>query len=278
MSDDIHSLVGAYAVDAVDDAERARFEAHLADCAECRAEVDSLRSAASSVSAIADTPPPASLKAALMRDIRSVRPLPPLVADQEQDQDRDQPSAQDPGQAQDRQPSGPAAGPGTDAPVPGHDELHARRERRTGSHNRVTRWLAGAAAAAAIVVGGVVWHPWDTGTSQAPVSASQQVLQAGDARSYTDRSTTIVRSASLGKAVVRATLPPPPAGKVYELWLQRPDGTMAKAGLVSDVTGVRDGVVLQGDAATATGAGITLEPAGGSDAPTTTPLALVSFT
>ena len=87
-----------------------------------------------------------------------------------------------------------------------------------------------------------------------------------------------MRSASLGKAVVRGTLPPPPAGKVYELWLQRPDGTMARAGLVSDVAGIRDGVVLQGDAATATGAGITLEPAGGSDAPTSTPLALVSFT
>jgi hypothetical protein len=140
------------------------------------------------------------------------------------------------------------------------------------------RWLAGAAAAAAVVVGGAVWHPWDPGTSRTSVSASQQVLRAGDARSFTDRSTTVVRSVSLGKAVVRGTLPPPPAGKVYELWLQRPDGTMAKAGLVSDVTGVRDGVVLQGDAATATGAGITLEPAGGSDAPTTTPLALVSFT
>jgi len=269
MNDDIHSLVGAYAVDAVDDAERARFEAHLATCAQCRAEVDSLRAAASSVAALADTPPPASLKTALMRDIGSVRPLPPLVADQDRDQDQEQPS-------------GPAAAPGTaapgtDAPVPGQDELRARRERRTGARTAAARWLAGAAAAAAVVVGGVVWHPWDTQTPQAPVTASQQVLQAGDARSYTDRSTTIVRSASLGKAVVRGTLPPPPAGKVYELWLQRPDGTMAGAGLVSDVAGVRDGVVLQGDAATATGAGITLEPAGGSDAPTTTPLALVSF-
>jgi hypothetical protein len=261
MNDDIHSLVGAYAVDAVDDAERARFEAHLATCAECRAELDSLRGAASCVAALADTPPPASLKAALMRDIGSVRPLPPLVADRDQDQ-----------------PSRPAAETGTDAPVPGQDDLHDRRERRAGSRSAVARWLAGAAAAAAVVVGGVVWHPWAPGTAHTSVSASQQVLHAGDARSFTDRSTTVVRSVSLGKAVVRGTLPPPPARKVYELWLQRPDGTMAKAGLVSDVSGVRDGVVLQGDAATATGAGITLEPAGGSDAPTTTPLALVSFT
>ena len=278
MNDDIHSLVGAYAVDAVDDDERVRFEAHLATCAECRTEVDSLRGAASSVAALADTPPPASLKAALMRDIGSVRPLPPIVADQDRALPQDPTQGSAPGPAPDGEPSRPAAGPSTDTPVPGSDELGARRERRTGSRTAVARWLAGAAAAAAVVVGGVVWHPWDTGTPRTSVSASQQVLRAGDARSYTDRSTTIVRSASLGKAVVRGTLPPPPAGKVYELWLQQPDGTMARAGLVSDVAGIRDGVVLQGDAATATGAGITLEPAGGSDAPTTTPLALVSFT
>ncbi|MFC6343639.1 zf-HC2 domain-containing protein, partial [Nocardioides hankookensis] len=43
---DIHALVGAYAVDAVDDLERAAFERHLAECADCRDEVASLREAA----------------------------------------------------------------------------------------------------------------------------------------------------------------------------------------------------------------------------------------
>lgn len=33
------SLLGAYALDALDDAERVRVEAHLADCSRCRAEV-----------------------------------------------------------------------------------------------------------------------------------------------------------------------------------------------------------------------------------------------
>ncbi|MBU2075761.1 MAG: zf-HC2 domain-containing protein, partial [Actinobacteria bacterium] len=40
---DVHALSGAYAVDALDDIERAQFERHLVECAECRAEVDSLR-------------------------------------------------------------------------------------------------------------------------------------------------------------------------------------------------------------------------------------------
>ena len=36
---DIHALCGAYAVDAVDDLERAAFDRHLADCEACAAEV-----------------------------------------------------------------------------------------------------------------------------------------------------------------------------------------------------------------------------------------------
>ena len=40
---DIHALSGAYAVDALDDIERAQFERHLAECPACRSEVDSLR-------------------------------------------------------------------------------------------------------------------------------------------------------------------------------------------------------------------------------------------
>ena len=43
---DIHALSGAYAVDALDDLERAQFARHLAQCAECQAEVASLREAA----------------------------------------------------------------------------------------------------------------------------------------------------------------------------------------------------------------------------------------
>jgi anti-sigma-K factor RskA len=270
MNDDIHSLVGAYAVDAVDDAERRRFEEHLATCAECRAEVESLRAAAGHVAALADTPPPPSLKAALMRDIASVRPLPPVVADQEEAPELSDVSPVAPP---------PAIPPAPGADAAGADELRTRRERRTSSRNPVARWVAAAAAAAAVVLGGVVWHPWDAGRPRTPATASaqQQVLQARDARTYTDRSTTVVRSASLGKAVVKVTLPPPPAGKVYELWLQRPDGHMVRAGLIPDVARARDGVLLEGDAASATGAGITVEPAGGSDSPTTAPVALVPF-
>ena len=43
---DLHKLTGAYAVDALDDLERARFEQHLDECDDCRFEVAELRETA----------------------------------------------------------------------------------------------------------------------------------------------------------------------------------------------------------------------------------------
>ena len=79
MSDDIHALSGAYAVDALDDVERARFERHLAGCSACQAEVESLVAAASELSVLTEVAPPASLRAKVLAEIATVRPLPPLT-------------------------------------------------------------------------------------------------------------------------------------------------------------------------------------------------------
>src|SRR5260221_763608 len=43
---DLHTLAGAYVLDAVSDDVRGRFAAHLAACAQCRDEVDRRRDAA----------------------------------------------------------------------------------------------------------------------------------------------------------------------------------------------------------------------------------------
>jgi anti-sigma-K factor RskA len=77
---DIHALSGAYAVDAVDDIERASFERHLASCATCRAEVASLRETSALLADAATTTPPPALRDAVLRDITRVRPLPPVTA------------------------------------------------------------------------------------------------------------------------------------------------------------------------------------------------------
>ena len=77
---EIHALSGAYAVDALDDIERAQFERHLAECAECRAEVDSLREAAALLAETTAATPSDALRDRVLADIATVRPLPPLTA------------------------------------------------------------------------------------------------------------------------------------------------------------------------------------------------------
>ncbi|MFM6849723.1 MAG: zf-HC2 domain-containing protein, partial [Terrabacter sp.] len=74
MNDDVHALSGAYAFDAIDDIERARFERHLAGCSECQAEVASLRAAASEMAVLSEVAPPPSLRAKVLAEISTVRP------------------------------------------------------------------------------------------------------------------------------------------------------------------------------------------------------------
>jgi anti-sigma-K factor RskA len=74
---EIHALSGAYAVDALDDDERAQFENHLAQCPACRSEVDSLQEAAALLAETTTTEPSAGLRARVLADIDGVRPLPP---------------------------------------------------------------------------------------------------------------------------------------------------------------------------------------------------------
>ena len=239
---DIHALSGAYAIDALDDLERAEFERHLAECAECRAEVDSLREAAAVLGESAATPPPDELRARVLAGIATVRPLPPVVD--------------------------PAA------------------TRPAESTSRWRRWrpaalVAAAAVIAAVGAGVVVTEPWDDPTSQPQLSAVDRVLAADDAEAYTrtfadGSSATLTRSKSLNRAVLTTQdMAPPPPGKVYELWLDHEGIGMVPAGLMppqADAT-----ILLEGDPGTARGAGITIEPAGGSKKPTGETVALIPF-
>ena len=260
MSDDIHALSGAYAVDALDDVERARFERHLAGCSACQAEVESLVAAASELSALTESTPPATLRAKVLGDIATVRPLPPrAVPHAPADEDADE--------------EGAATATEDTSGAPRVERLDDRRR------GRGWRLLVAAATVAILAVGGfTVWRKVDKDPAQA---IAEQVLAAGDAtrtsKSFPDGSTaTIVRSDSLRKAVIVTTgMADAPTGKVYQLWLQDPTGHMASAGLMPP--GPDHVVVLQGDASKATGAGITIEPAGGSGQPTSAPIALFSF-
>lgn len=78
---DIHALSGAYALDALNDLERAEFERHLATCDSCHAEVESLRDAAGQLADASAAPPPAHLRTQILAGAQSVRPLPPQPPD-----------------------------------------------------------------------------------------------------------------------------------------------------------------------------------------------------
>lgn len=227
---DIHKLSGAYALDAVDDLERAAFERHLAECEDCRTEVASLRETAALLAESAAVTPPPSLRDSVLSGISQVRPLPPIV------------------------------------PEP-----------------RRVAWfplLVAAAIVAVLGVGAAVWQPWAP-SDDGSLTAAEQVLRAPDAQSvFLDLGeagrATVTRSPSVGKAVITTEdMISAPAGKVFELWLQSEDGEMLPAGLMPDKADQT--VLLEGDAASATAAGITVEPAGGSTEPTSEPIALFDF-
>ena len=142
------------------------------------------------------------------------------------------------------------------------------------------RWITMAAAAVVLAIVGVgaVVQPW---RDEARPTPAEQVMAASDATHVKvtladGSSATVVRSVSEGKAVlVTRGMKPAPDGKVYELWLQNPQGTMVPAGLM---TGSGDRTqLLEGDAAHATAAAISVEPSGGSRAPTSEPIALFDF-
>ena len=61
-TDHVDDLLAAYALDAVDDAERVRVEAHLGGCATCRREVEELREASVALSDGFDVPPPPQVR------------------------------------------------------------------------------------------------------------------------------------------------------------------------------------------------------------------------
>ena len=74
---DIHALVGAYALDAVDDLERAAFERHLQTCEGCRGEVDELRETASRLADSTWSIPPPRLRTDVLAAVGRTRQLPP---------------------------------------------------------------------------------------------------------------------------------------------------------------------------------------------------------
>jgi len=83
MSPDIHTLAGAYVLDAIEPDERLAFDQHLAECESCRAEVAALQHAIVALAVNEATAPPAHLRAQVLAAAERTPQLPPLTSHRE---------------------------------------------------------------------------------------------------------------------------------------------------------------------------------------------------
>ncbi|SDD38474.1 anti-sigma factor [Auraticoccus monumenti] len=272
MSHDLHSDVGAYVADALDDDEREAFEAHLPDCPSCRREVTEFRETVSRLSVVSETAPPPALRASVLAAIAQVRPLPPEV------QEEPSTSVAPPLVAAAPPRRGLPEEGGTDeGPV---DELAVRRQRR------VTRLLTGLVAAAVVValaVGG--WAVTLQQRVETIVAESQvrtELLSAPDVEAV---SVPLPDGGHVGYTLSRqqdrailsaAALAETEPGKVYQLWTMQIDeeaGTPIEETVRPNATftGGEDVSVLFDQVSDTEALAITVEPDTGSTMPTTTP-------
>lgn len=239
--EELESLVASYALDALEPSRSAEVEAHLATCPQCRELADSLRETTVGLSEGLETPPPAALRDRILEAVSA---------------------------ESDTTPTAPTTAEAPTAPEEAEEHRLPRRPRRRAV-------LAGGfalAASALVATGLVVARPWRSQEEK----DIDEVLAADDAREYTTtwRSAriTAVRSPSLGSAVLKVEdLPAAPSGKDYQAWTKESEGPVS-AGLVHPDDDGDSRTLLS--AGSAEGAAISLEPAGGSEQPTTVLAAL----
>ena len=250
MSPEVHTLAGAYALDALPPEEAAAFEAHLEHCAACRQEVAELQVTAAHLGLQASQQPPPGLRERVLQAAGDTRQVPP-----------------------------PPRAEVTD--LPEADSGHRGAPRWP----RWPRWLA-AAAAAAVVVGAVALgvRGWTPEGPDVPPPPAARVLAAPDAHSATapvrgGGALTVISSPRLGRAVVLSErLPGLAPGRVYQLWLVDRAGHARPADVLLGPEGPASRSSLVRQMRPGDSVAITREPAGGSDQPTTKPLALVRTT
>jgi anti-sigma-K factor RskA len=245
---DPHTLAGAYAMDAVPEADRSRFERHLARCESCRQEVRGLREATAALAAATAVQPPAALRDTVLRAAGQTRQLPPAVA---------------------------AASAGW-AP--------ARHRRRPGWRPRLAVALAGALAAVAVAAG-VVTFGMQGRLDQAQhrdhmvatvLSASDATMMSRPVR--TGGTATVVMSHRERALVFTAAdLRVLPAGESYELWLIGPAGTRSAGMIDGSGHGRMVGPMVVSGLAAGDSVGMSVEPDRGSPRPTSPPLVLIGL-
>jgi anti-sigma-K factor RskA len=238
----LHTLVGAYVMDAVTGQERADFERHLVSCDQCREDVRGLREAAAHLGAAAAVPPRPGLRDQTVRAAQQIRQLPPTVAD-------------DPLRHATWRSWLPAIAAcaavalAATAIVLGV-HLSVMQSRISAMERRDT-------AIAAILTS----HDATTLTAQVRTGGTATVVMSHHTRAlvFTARGLTAL-----------------PATKAYELWLMGPGGALPAGMLPAGHHGM-SGPIVVGKLAPGDQLGLTIEPSAGSGHPTSVPVVVVAL-
>jgi anti-sigma-K factor RskA len=256
--DDLDALSGSYVLDALSEPERDSFERHLEHCPLCEDEVRGLRETAARLGLAKTLDPPPQMRPRVLAAAYRTRQLPPPAGEQI----------------------------GLERRRARVTWLFARRPSGARCHTqrrpRIPRLAAALAAASLVIVVALgitqTLTRHQSGGAPTASAAISRVVTAPDARTETEQTSaggtvTVVVSAGQQAAVVSTQgMRWLPSAQTYQLWVIGPDGARS-AGLLSR-TG-RTGPVLASGVEPGDRIGITVEPAGGTSSPTTTPVIAV---
>jgi len=238
MTANLHTLVGAYALDALTTDDQQEFEQHLPTCTNCGSDLVELRATAARLSDTTWQSPPAEMKARLMDAVANTAQERPRVA------------------------------------------TMAGRERR-----RFLPALLAAAAVLAVLVslGAFLVERDRLSEAQREQAAMVAVLSAPDveqqvARLENGATVRMLMSPSLDEAVVTMMdLPALTNDQSYQMWRMQPGGPDPEAVISAEQSSDSVARVID-DLDDTQAIAVTVEPAGGSDQPTTRPVVTLELT
>jgi len=242
---DPHTLAGAYALDALGEADRENFERHLLRCEACRAEAASLRDAAGWLAEPATAAPPSRLRGQVLAEAARTRQQPPPVRVTERVRRS-------------------WHGIGWRAP-------------------RLAVAIAGVGMLLALALGTLLINTQhQLRVQEAHTREIAAIMNAPDAdimtvHARTHGSATVVMShAARALVLTTARLPALPSTKCYQVWLMGTHRIKSAGRLPPPKQGMTAPMIVAGLAA-GDRMGVTVEPAAGSTSPSSTPVLMLAL-
>lgn len=300
MNEQKHTMTGAWALNAMDAEEREQVRRYLEQDPEAAAEATAFEETAAELAgSLPPLAPRPELKSAVMVRIGTTRQLSPLPEDEEppvEPQDAGSPAAGRAAAGRAADDGADTRTPSADPPTAGHPAPSAEvvpLDRYRASVRR-SRWAALAAGILLVttIAGVGLWNGERVAEQEARASLEAMAAEQADAQEERAMLSSIMASDDAAHMVVPSPeggslqlmysreqqamivqssgLPAPPEGEVYQLWMIDETGTdISSAGLLEDqdVSVLHEGAIPEGASI-----GLTLEPAGGSEQPTMTPL------